>query len=321
MLKKFLAGSLIFCMMFLTTDEVLAKFKIAPPNPSTEFHIMDYPPIYPTYSWEVLPNTEFYQVQIFKDGKLFRELKNSEAFNKVTDLNPYTESGKYFWQVRAVDKKNNPLSDWSEKSFFEITAPVNFAVLGDSISHGGANFIPSGQLACQWETFCNVPVKNLARSGDTTLQMIERFERDVLPFQPKILIIMGGTNDIRNGYGADYVIKNLETLREKCLANNITPVFCTIPPMNEKIIRSRNIFITDDDWRTERTKLNSWIIQGGGIEISRELVDFAEELREDLTPDGLHPNLRGKMLMGKAIEKYLHENFPALITKKIWEIE
>lgn len=321
MLKKFFVWSLIFCMMLLLSDEVSAKFKYPAPNPSTEFHMMDYPQLYPTYSWEPLPNTEFYQVQIFRDNKLIRELKNTEAFNKVTDLNPYTVPGKYYWQVRAVDKKNNPLSDWSEKSYFTVETPVTFAVLGDSISHGGANFIPSGQLACQWETFCDVPVKNLARSGDTTLQMLERFDNDVLPFSPKVLIIFGGTNDIRNGYGADYVIKNLEALREKCLANNITPIFVTIPPMNEKIIRSRNIFITDSDWRTERTKLNSWIIKNGGIEISWELVDFAEELRADLTPDGLHPALRGKMSIGKAIEIYLHEKFPALITKKIWEIE
>ena len=321
MLRKFFVGSLIFIMMFFVSNEVSAKFKYIAPNPATEFASMDYPPLYPTYAWETLPNTEFYQVQIFRDNKLIRELNNTEAFNKVTDLNPYTEAGEYFWRVRVVDKKNNPLSDWSAKSYFTVETPVTFAVLGDSLSHGGANFIPASQLAGQWQTFCNVPVKNLARSGDTTLQMLERFDNDVLPFKPKVLIILGGTNDIRIGSTADDVIKYLIVIREKCIENNITPVLVTIPPMNEKIMRSRGIFVTDNDWRTERTKINSWIIQNGGIEISRELVDFSEELREDLTPDGLHPNTRGKISIGKAIENYLHKNFSELIPLKSWEIE
>ena len=322
MFRKIFLLSVISCsIFFLQINSTYANFKYATPNPTTEFSCMDYPPIYPTYSWETLPNTEFYQIQIFHENKLIRELKNTEAFNKVTDLNPYIEPGKYFWQVRVVDNKNNPLSDWSAKNYFTVEKSVTFAVLGDSISHGGANFIPAGQLGCQWETFCDVPVKNLARSGDTTAAMLERFERDVLPFSPQVLIIFGGTNDIRLGLSAEEVINHLSALRDKCFANNITPVLVTIPPMNEKIIRSRGIFITDKDWRTERTKLNSWIIQNGGIEISRELVDFAEELREDLTPDGLHPNTRGKLFIGKTIENFLRENFSELITKKSWEIE
>ena len=317
MLKKFFIGSLIFIMTVAISNEVSAKFKYAAPNPTTEFNIMDYSPVYLTYSWETLASTEFYQVQVFHEDKIVRNYLVTMPTNKVTDYEPLIEEGEYFWQVRVIDKKNKPVSDWSEKRFFTVENPVTFAVLGDSISHGGANFIPSSQLSCQWETFCDVPVKNIARSGDTTLQMIERFERDVLPFTPKVLLILGGTNDIRLGSSADDVIKNLEILREKCIENNITPVLMTIPPMNEKIIRSRQIDITENDWRSARNKINYWIIKNGGIEISRELEDCFGELRGNLTPDGLHPNIRGKISMGKAIEKYLHENFSELTTEEI----
>ena len=299
-------------MLFLmSAGETSAKenFKFSPPIPSTEFSKMDFSPLYPTYSWVTLPNTEFYQIQVFYEDKILRELKNSEAFNMVTDLNPYTEPGKYFWRVRVVDAKNKPLSDWSEKKFFTVTAPVDFAVLGDSISHGGSNFIPAGQLSCQWETYCDIPIKNLARSGDTTSQMIERFDNDILPFQPKILLIMGGLNDIRLGKNSDEVIKNLETLREKCLSNNITPIFLSLTPINEKIIHSRKIFLTENDWRTERKKMNSWILENGGVNVSDSLEDENGELAEKFTFDGLHPDLRGKMLIGKAIEKFLKERF------------
>ena len=308
-MKNFLIFGVMIFLFCTLTSSAQAKFKFPAPILTAEFDKMDYPPLYPTYSWEPLPKTEFYQVQVFKDGKIFRDLMNSEGFNRVTDLKPFNEVGKYFWQVRVVDKNKKPLSDWSEKKFFEVAAPVNFAVLGDSISHGGANYIPAGQLSCQWETFCAVPIKNLARSGDTTEMMIARFNTDVLPFSPKVLLIIGGVNDIREGKTADEVIKNLETLKQKCLENNITPIFCTLTPMNEKIIRSKKIFLTENDWRLERKKINAWILKNGGVDISSELEDELGELRANCTPDGLHPDLRGKMFMGKAVENYLQQHF------------
>ena len=310
-LKFVVSKILVVCLLFFSFSAD-AKFKFPAPNPSTEFEKMDFPPVYLTYSWEALANTEFYQVQIVRGEKVFRELKNTEGLNRVTDWQAITEEGEYFWRVRVVDKKNRPLSDWSEKKFFTVTTPVTFAVLGDSISHGGANFIPAGQLACQWETFCNVPVKNISRSGDNTAMMIERFDQDVLPFKPKVLLIIGGVNDIRDGKSAEDVIKNLEILREKCLSNDITPAFGTLTPMNEKIIRSKNIFITDSDWRSEREKINAWIMKNGGVDISQGLYDENNELRADFTPDGLHPDLRGKKLMGEAIEKFLKAKFSEL---------
>lgn len=320
MKKIFLYSVVIFlALIFTATDSAEAKFKFDAPKLTAEFDKMDFPPLYPTFSWEPLPKTEFYQVQVVKvEGdkeKIFSELNNSEAFNKVTDFKNYVEAGKYFWRVRVVDKKNKPLGDWSEKKFFEISSPVTYAVLGDSISHGGADYIPSGQLSCQWETYCDVPIKNLARSGDTTSQMVERFERDVLPFSPKVLLIFGGVNDIREGKNFDEVIKNFETLKQKCLENNITPIFGTLTPMNEKIIRSKKIFLTENDWRSERKKINDWILKNGGVDISKGLEDSEGELREDFTPDGLHPALRGKILIGKAVENYLHERKENLFEK------
>ena len=310
-MKNFITKILVACVLFLSQT---ADAKLDAPSPTTEFEKMAYFPVYPTFSWDAVANAEFYQVQVVKvEGDkeiVVRELKNNEALNKETVWEPFTETGKYFWHVRAVNEANVPLGDWSDKSFFEITAPVKFAVLGDSISHGGASFIPAGQLSCQWQTFCKVPVKNIARSGDTTAMMIERFDADVLPFEPEVLIIMGGVNDIRDGATAKQVIKNLKILKEKCEANNITPVFATLTPMNEKILRGRNIGLTDKDWRKERDKLNAWILKNKfAVDVSKNLYDADNELRADITPDGLHPDVRGKRFIGEAIEKFLIEQF------------
>lgn len=311
--RKIFPLLLSMCAMFSFGCVDAAK-KLPPPVLTAEFDQMDFMQLYPTYSWEPLPMTQFYQVRVVKidspRDKIVRELLNTEALNRMTDETPFTETGEYYWQVRVVDKNNKPLSDWSEKKTFVVTAPVEFAVLGDSISHGGAAYIPAGQLSCQWETYSDVPIKNLARSGDTTQMMIDRFDRDVLPFRPKVLVIMGGVNDIRTGSNADAVIKNLETLRDKCLANDITPVFCTVTPMNPEIMNRRRIPLTDGDWREAREKINLWIMNTPYfVDVAAKLTDEFGYLPAKFTPDGLHPALRGKIIIGETISEYLKKNF------------
>ena len=270
MFKKFFPVILAAFLIFNGSAE--AK-KIPAPTLTAEFEQMDFMQLYPTFSWEPLPMTEFYQ-------------------------------------VRVVNKNKNPLSDWSEKKYFKVETPVKYAALGDSLTHGGAAYIPAGQISCQWETYSEVPIKNLGQSGDTTEMMINRFERDVLPFAPKVLVIMGGINDIRNGAESDAVIKNLEKLQEKCLANDITPVFCTLTSMNPEKMKVRKIPLTDGDWREQREKINFWIKQTPYfIEVAENLTDEFGYLRADLTPDGLHPALRGKKIIGEKISDYLKKTF------------
>ncbi len=308
-MKKIFA--LLLAAMIFSGGNVEAK-KIEPPNLTAEFDQMDFMQLYPTYSWLPLPMTEFYEIRVVKvsTNTIVSQLFNDEGLDRMTDTTPFTEAGEYYWQVRVVDKKHKALSDWSEKKFFSVTSPVKFAVLGDSISHGGAAYIPAGQISCQWETFSEVPIKNLAKSGDTTKHMIERFDRDVLPFKPQVLIIMAGVNDIRGGDSAEAVIKNLEALRGKCLANDITPVFCTITSMNPEKMSSLGIFLTDGDWRAAREQINLWIKSTPYfIDVAENLTDEFGYLRAELTPDGLHPALRGKKIIGETIGRYLKKNF------------
>ena len=299
---------LLILSLFLCGNAEAKKFPA--PTLTAEFEQMAFMQLYPTYSWEPLPNTEFYQVQVVNVDKnrVVRKLYNSEALNRVTDLEPFTEAGEYYWQVRVVDKNKKSLSDWSEPHYFKVETPVKYAALGDSITHGGASYIPAGQLSCQWETYCDVPIKNLGKSGDTTQMMINRFDNDVLAFKPQVLVIMGGVNDIRGGADSDTVIKNLETLREKCLSNGITPIFCTLTSMNQDKMKLRGIPLTNNDWREQREKINFWIRQTPYfIEVAENLTDEFGYLRAELTPDGLHPALKGKKIIGETISNYLRK--------------
>ena len=140
--------------------------------------------------------------------------------------------------------------------------------------------------------------------------MLDRFDRDVLPFKPQVLVIMAGVNDIRTGLTADAVIKNLEAIRDKCLANEIIPVFATLTSMNPELIHRRGIDLTDGDWREVREQINLWIMQTPyNVDVSSALTDDKGYLRAEFTPDGLHPALRGKKIIGETIADYLRKNF------------
>lgn len=308
-MKRFLT-LLLSASIFLGGSVEAMKFP--PPILTAEFDQMAFMQLYPTFSWQPLPMTEIYQVRVVNTAtnEIVHELLNDEGLDRVTLWTPLKTPGEYYWQVRVVDKKHKPLSDWSEKKFFKVEMPVEFATLGDSITHGGAAYIPGGQLSCQWETYCDVPIKNLAKSGDTTAQMLERFDNDVLPFAPKVLVIMAGVNDVRIGLKSDEIIKNLEALRDKCLANDMTPVFCTITSMNPELMTRRKIHLTDSDWREVREQVNFWIMNTPYfVDVAKDLTDEFGYMRADLSPDGLHPALRGKRIMGEIIGDYLKKNF------------
>lgn len=93
-----------------------------------------------------------------------------------------------------MDAKGRPVGEWSlpEKVELEPSEQVPVGIFGDSISHGGGrlSFSPA-DLAYSYAHYMDVPAVNLSESGDTSEMMVERFERDVLPFGLKTLLIMG----------------------------------------------------------------------------------------------------------------------------------
>jgi len=312
-MKNFKLIILTIFLLFMISANVEA-YKFNPPVPTTEFEKMSYAQLYPVYSWK--QGLNFYQIQVIRqEGSkeiIVRDFMNTESLDHQTDRKPFTEAGEYYWQIRVVDKNKNPLSDWSEKKYFYVTTPTIFAALGDSITHGGDKFHSGGQLSCQWESYCNVPIKNLALSGDITSGMLQRFDRDVLPFRPKVLIIMGGINDIRTSFAtADEVIKNFVAIREKCIENNITPVFITMISMYPSIMTAD---FSNVNWQNDRQKINQWIMSNHyHLDINPQLEDSEGLLKLEYTVDGLHPNAEGKKIMGELINDYLQKMFPNLL--------
>ena len=296
----------------------LAEKDPAAPHPTSEFQKMDYVPLYPTYSWIPVQGAAEYEVSVWKRGRTEPALLHMLYATDLTcyDTYGFATPGNYYWKVRALDAARQPISGWSENVPFEVKSPVTVAALGDSITHGGGAIVYGPDRAIyDWETYAAFPIKNLGYSGDTVEAMEARFERDVLPFRPKILVIMGGVNNYRVGGRATDIIAVLARIRDKCTAHGITPVFSTVTSLNPaKIAKLQYAQNPPANWSDEQAALNRWILsQPYCVDITTVLSDERGQLEDIYTTDGLHPDSAAKRFIGETISNYLRARFPQVV--------
>jgi lysophospholipase L1-like esterase len=271
--------------------------------------------LYPVYSWIPNSGAKQFEIELLSappenhDGITPSRYRIAAFTTKLCDYydkQPRSSSKPFYWRVRSLDATGNPIGVYSKADSFTVTpaAAWQTAVYGDSITHGGGHmsYGPS-DWEYSYETYLNFPVINLALSGDTSEALMDRFDRDVLPFHPHYLIIMGGTNSLRGGYSADSVIYNLETIKIKCLKNNIKPIFLTLPPINPENIKK--VFGEDSapDWQNQMNLVNQYIRSQVYIDIAAALPCHNGILSDGLALDGLHLDVVGKKIMAQTINQ------------------
>ena len=300
----------------------LSKGVINPQKPTTTVVTSkNHPaPLYPAYSWIPVLGASRYEVEI---TNLLPENPNGIKPSQYRirtysieggfqfdcyDTHAYTDAGKYYWRVRALDAENRPIGTYSDAVSFNVeTRSYKWAVFGDSITHGsGAISNPPSDERFEYVSYLPFPVKNLGKSADTIETMVERFETDVLPFKPQYMFVLGGSNSIRAGTSGESVIADLQTIKDKCEQNGITPIFLTLPPINPERIQRAFNEPTSDYWQVELAKVNDFIRnQPNAIEIYSLLVDENGLLPVKYAEDGLHPDISGKKIMARSIKAFL----------------
>lgn len=277
-------------------------------------------PIYPVYQWIPLHDIMHYEVELMihppaaendtqpTADKIWSRTVDSATACYDEYARPY--AGDYYWRVRAVDKQGNTIGTWSDTAHFivpEQPERVPVAVLGDSITHGGGAVSNSpASLEYSYTTYFDFPCLNLGRSGDTSKMTLDRFDQDVLPFHPINLLILTGTNSLRaSDIPPESVINDLEAIRQKCIANDIRPIFLTLMPVNPVNIKTAFQVPTDPKWQTKLLQINNWIRQQEFyIDLEPAFYDPAHRIMDPVfSVDGLHPDVRGKMLMGEIINQ------------------
>jgi lysophospholipase L1-like esterase len=167
------------------------------------------------------------------------------------------------------------------------------------------------------EYFSGKPYLNRGIDGQTTPQMLVRFRQDVINLQPKVLVVLAGTNDIAGVTGpmrledteADY-----SSMAELARAHHIRVVFSSVLPVHNYTPQSQNMFAVRSPEKI--LELNRWLKNYVAahadciyLDYFSAMVDDKGLLKRDLADDGLHPNAAGYKIMAPraeaAIEKAL----------------
>lgn len=314
--------------VFSTAEEITLDTKAPIPNKpllNTFDRMPNFKqPLYPVYQWIPMYGANRYEVELIATPPVEENNtspSHDRAWAKVItgsfscyDEYPRPYSGKYYWRVRAINEKGDTIGTYSDSDSFEVEAygkerPLA-AAFGDSITHGGGavSFSPAN-LEYSYTTYLDFPAINLGHSGDTSHTTLLRFEQDVLPFRPKNLLIMTGSNDLRNGgVSADMVIADLEAIYKKCTENDIRPILMTLPPINPPFIMMAFQTPSDPNWLAKMTAINKYIkSKPYYIDLEPYFYDSRHQVLEpSLANDGLHGDITGKMLMAEIINMNQH---------------
>jgi len=211
------------------------------------------------------------------------------------------------FQKRA-ELAESRLNDWPMLNYYKLengkvkpaTAGEQRVVfMGDSIL--GLWFFP--------QDFPGRPYLNRAIGGQDTSQMLLRFRTDVVALAPKVVIIMGGINDLRHSQSAEtihYVEGNLASMAEIARSNGIRVVFGSITPITET---SNKTALQETPLQKAILAVNMWLkdyTNRSGqqyMDVYAELVDDKKGFRADLTVDGLHPSRKGYQIMAPIVTK------------------
>lgn len=275
------------------------------------------PILYPVYAWIPVRGADRYKVELYQvstgvssPGKKYKLVQAWDVKGGLT-ADIYDEEpriGSFAWRVQAIAHNGQPIGQFSKMEEFSLRpTPRQFdlGIFGDSIMHGGGAIsnAPS-DFAYSLHAYLKTPTINLARSGDTSSASLERFERDVLPFSPRMLIIMTGTNSLRGGVKSDAVKYDLAEIARKCRRNKIVPVFLTLPPINPDRIRQVFHETSDPGWLAEMQKVNRYILENlPHLDIAPLFADSHGTIPTYWATDGLHPDAKAKKAMGKFINQ------------------
>lgn len=197
---------------------------------------------------------------------------------------------------KAMDDATKRLNDWpnvgryrGENAKLPSADDNRVVFMGDSITDAwGRKY---GKF------FPGKPYVNRGIGGQTTPQMLIRFRPDVIALNPKVVVILAGTNDIAGNTGPstlEMIEDNLASMAELARAHGIKVVLSSVMPVcdyhrlqTEK--RPPATILALNQWMKDYAAANGHVY----LDYYPAMIDGANLLKKEFTYDGLHPNEAG----------------------------
>ena len=271
--------------------------------------------LYPVYSYIGNPGASSYEIEVLSaypentegtSHSMYRIGGGDFLYTDFYDDTP--RFGTWYWRVRGKDEEGNPVGQWSlpQKRQFS-TEGYTIGLFGDSITHGGGRMsYGPNDLEYSYGHYLDFDTINLGDSGNTSHDMVERFDRDVLPFHLKYLHILRGSNSLRGGVPAEEVIRDLQEIQQKCRDHGIVPILLTLPPINPSSIDKVFHEPTAEGWEEAFRKVNAFIRTQPHIDTAAAFL-YDNLMPEYLALDGLHGDVEAKKRMADMINRHIGE--------------
>ena len=198
--------------------------------------------------------------------------------------------------TKALDAANQRAMDWpnlkryrTENTALPAAGADRVVFMGDSITDAWGRkygkFFPGKAYV------------NRGIGGQTTPQMLIRFRPDVIALNPKVVVILAGTNDIAGNTGPstlEMIEDNLASMAELAKAHNIKVVLSSVMPVCDYIRpqtekRPPATILALNQWMKDYAAANGHVY----LDYYPAMIDSANLLKKEFTYDGLHPNDAG----------------------------
>ena len=174
--------------------------------------------------------------------------------------------------------------------------------MGNSITEGWAPMFA--------ELFPGKPYIGRGISGQTTPQMLLRFRQDVIALQPKVVVILAGTNDIAGNTGPstlEMIEDNLASMAELARSNGIRVVLSSVLPVYDYPwkpgLQPAPKIVALNKWMKEYAARNGDVY----LDYHTAMADERQGLRREYSEDGVHPNAAGYRVMAPLAEHAIAE--------------
>lgn len=158
--------------------------------------------------------------------------------------------------------------------------------------------------------FPGKPWLNRGIAGQTTDQMLIRFRQDVIALHPKVVVILGGLNDVAGIHtpsSEQLVLDNLMSMTELAQANGISVVVASLTPVCDCFTKGGR-----KRWQGRIVEVNE-LIQKYCAEAGAIYLDYysamnqQDDFKKELTKDGVLPNDAGYAVMAPLASKAIAE--------------
>jgi lysophospholipase L1-like esterase len=215
--------------------------------------------------------------------------------------------------LTAVVRNDVRLRDWPDRARYReengnlpkpSAGQARVVFMGDSITDAWQQPRFGG-------FFPGKPYVDRGISGQTTPQMLLRFRADVIALEPKVVVILAGTNDIAGNTGPmtnEEIQGHLASMSELAKAHGIRVVLSSVLPVSAYHTRPDRVPQTTARPMARISELNEWMKAYGAsnghiyLDYFSAMVDTSGLLQADLSADDLHPNAKGYAIMAPLAE-------------------